>query len=39
MSDETEITDDYLDRLQAICDAATEGPWIVCPMPELAQDG
>lgn len=26
MSDET-ITDEYLDRLQAICDAATEGPW------------
>ena len=29
MSDETAITDDYLDRLQAICDAATEGPWVV----------
>lgn len=28
MSDET-ITDEYLDRLQAICDAATEGPWEV----------
>ncbi len=28
MSDET-ITNDYLDRLQAICDAATEGPWEV----------
>jgi len=26
MSDET-ITDEYLDRLQAICDAATAGPW------------
>ena len=39
MSEPTELTDDYLDRLQAICDAATEGPWIVCPMPELAPDG
>lgn len=23
----SELTDEYLDRLQAICDAATEGPW------------
>ena len=23
----SEVTDEYLDRLQAICDAATEGPW------------
>ncbi len=29
MSDETVITDEYLDRLQAICDAATAGPWEV----------
>lgn len=27
MSEPTELTDDELDRLQALCDVATEGPW------------